>query len=114
MTSPQAIIINNTYPAVAHFEVDAGSFLVLEPDDTYLVFVDTGIPGPAGSSSSYTHNQNSASAVWTINHNLGISPRSVRLLTVGGVEMDAEVIETSLNQVVVYFNLAIAGKAIIS
>lgn len=47
---PTAVIINDTYPAVAHFEVDAGSFLVVEPDETCLIFLDTGIPGPPGSS----------------------------------------------------------------
>ena len=55
--APTAVIINDTYPAVAHFEVDAGSFLVVESDSTCLVFLQTGIPGPPGNGSVGPSNQ---------------------------------------------------------
>ena len=56
-----------------------------------------GPAGPAGSVSDYRHTQASASAVWTINHNLARDV-SVTLYTPGGVEFDAEIVQTSPNQ----------------
>lgn len=111
---PTAVIINDTYPAVAHFEVDAGSFLVVESDATCLIFLDVGVPGPAGAAAGkYTHNQLVASSTWTINHNLGYSPSSVRLLSPGGVEMEGLVLEISNNQLVASLNPPVAGRAIV-
>lgn len=52
----------------------------------------------------------SESSSWVVNHNLGRKP-IVTLLTVGGVEMIAEVIHTNTNQLTVYFASPIAGKA---
>jgi hypothetical protein len=72
---------------------------------------DKGDPGPIGpSASAYTHTQSTPSATWTINHNLGYRP-SVELLTVGGVEFDASVVHTSINQTVVEIAMPIAGSA---
>lgn len=67
-----------------------------------------GLQGPAGS--GYIHTQGSASDTWTINHNLGFRP-NVELFTAGGVEFEAEVIHTTLNQCIVYLATAIAGSA---
>lgn len=60
----------------------------------------------------YTFTQPSPNATWTINHNLGRNP-SVELLSTGGAEMDGDVIHINLNQIVVIFTSAVAGKAIL-
>lgn len=59
---------------------------------------------------AHVHTQASASATWTINHNLGRRPL-VQLYTVGGVEFAAEITHTSVNQAVVTMASAIAGTA---
>lgn len=72
-----------------------------------------GAPGPAGPSgsvSSYTHTQASASATWTINHNLGRRPL-IQLYTTGGVEFDGQITHTSDNQAIVDLAGAVAGTA---
>lgn len=51
--------------------------------------------------------------VWVLNHNLGAQPQ-ITLLSVGGKELVAEIIRTSDNQALVYFDTPMAGKAICS
>lgn len=71
-----------------------------------------GPPGPAGASGAggYEFTQASPALTWTVNHNLGFRP-SVELLTTGWQEMVADVVHTSVNQFIVYFNAATAGYA---
>lgn len=73
-----------------------------------------GAPGPAGPAgdSSIKINQLVASDSWTINHNLGRNPL-VTVLSVGGVEVEATVTHTSLNQLIVSFNIPTAGSALL-
>lgn len=59
---------------------------------------------------SYTHNQSTASATWTINHNLGFKP-SVELYSAGSREIEGDVLHTSINQTVVTFTSSITGFA---
>lgn len=61
-------------------------------------------------SESYTHTQASAAATWTITHNLGKYP-SVTIVDSGGDQVLGEVEYTSVNQLVVSFSAAFAGKA---
>lgn len=68
-----------------------------------------GPQGPAGAP-AYVHQQGSASATWTINHNLGYRP-SVELLNTGSQEIEGDVVHTSVNQTVVSFSGAVAGQA---
>lgn len=98
--------------------------LVLElmgPDGT----VDTSLPenpaaaaaaivAPQGSIPRFVHTQSSASALWTVNHNLGDRPAAVAVLTAGGVEMDADVRHVSVNQLTVGFASAITGSVLIN
>lgn len=81
--------------------------------------VEQGPPGPPGSigidglqgiqgekgdvGGTYEHLQLVNSDSWIVNHNLGFRP-NVSVLSVGGREMFAEVIHTSLNQVIIYFD----------
>ena len=67
-----------------------------------------GEPGAIGGTFEFM--QSTAAALWTINHNLGFRP-AVKALSVGGVEMLAEVIHTSTNQALVYFDAPTAGIA---
>lgn len=85
-----------------------------------LVTVGTqGLPGPAGAQglkgdtggTVVTFNQSTPDVIWTINHNLG-RKTPVTVYTVGGVEMFAEIIQTSVNQTLVYFDQPTAGYAI--
>lgn len=68
-----------------------------------------GQPLGAGSA-SFIHTQGSAATSWTVNHNLGFRP-AVEVFSVGGAEIDAEVLHTSPNQTVISFNAATAGSA---
>lgn len=74
-----------------------------------------GPPGPAGGgdSAAYVHTQASASATWTIAHNLGFFP-DVAVFTVGGVEVVAEVVHTSTLVTVVQFAAPMSGSARLS
>lgn len=74
----------------------------------------TGPQGPAGTGSgSYVHSQNTASAVWTITHNLGFVP-NIRIEDSAGsdVEGDVDVIDTNTLQVT--FTAAFGGVAYLS
>ena len=67
---------------------------------------------PTGSSSgvAYLHTQTSTSAAWVINHNLGLRP-AVSIVDSGGSEIEADVMHTSVNQLVIRFAIPIAGLA---
>jgi hypothetical protein len=84
---------------------------VLVPSPVSVVEVlIPGPQGPGGSGSAFTFTQASAATTWTINHNLGVRP-VVTVLSVGGMEVEAEVTHTSINQTVVNFVTATAGTA---
>ena len=59
---------------------------------------------------AFVHTQSVAATTWTINHNLGYRP-SVELFTSSGEEFDADVLHTSVNQTLVYTNVATTGFA---
>lgn len=71
----------------------------------------TGPTGPAGVAALYLHTQVTPAATWTINHSRGAIPAATTVLTVGGVEMDAEIVHTTVNQTQVLFVVATAGTA---
>lgn len=106
-------------------------FDVVFPEPIDLIFTDTGVDivfpdegidlvlgmpglqgprGPDGVAESYTHVQNVPSAAWTVNHNLGGRP-VVAIFSVGGEEVDAQVIHVNNNQLMIYFSSAFAGSA---
>ena len=92
--------------------------LVVTTDETTLVVTDTsveiievGIQGPPGKDAVqtfYTHNQTTPSALWVVNHNLGHQP-VIGVNSVGGMQMIAEVLHQSPNQVLVYFDSPTMG-----
>lgn len=74
-----------------------------------------GPPGPQGepgddADAFYLHDQMSASATWTITHNLNKYP-SVTIVTSSGDEVEGDVNYTSINSVEITFAAAFAGKA---
>jgi hypothetical protein len=70
-----------------------------------------GPPGGGGSAPRHIHTQASASATWTINHNLGLRPQ-VEVLSPGGVQVEAAVQHITDNQTVITFNTPQTGQAI--
>jgi hypothetical protein len=64
----------------------------------------------ARSAAAYTHTQSSASAIWTINHNLGFRP-TVTLLDDGGQQYFARVDHPAANQTVVTHLTPTTGSA---
>lgn len=79
-----------------------------------------GPPGPkgdpgvgVGGAYRYEHLQGTAATVWTVNHNLGSKPNT-QVLSTGGLTLLAEVLHTSNNQVLVYFDQPTAGIVICS
>lgn len=97
-------------------EQPTSTVLVEEVEEIQILAVaEQGVPGPPGVSSnaSFQHTQAVASDTWTVNHNLGFRP-AVSLLSDGGREMWAEVIHTSVNQFIAYFDAPTSGIAICS
>lgn len=77
-----------------------------------IKIVEAGRQGPPGIAGGtvYTHTQIGASAVWTINHNLGRYP-AISLLSPGLAEFLGEILHTSINQAIVYLAVPQSGLA---
>ena len=112
---PETLVITETEQLVEQGQDEVVSEQVVE-----LEILEIGIqgpPGPPGANGAiggaYEHIQAVASDTWTVNHNLGYRP-AASLLTVGGKEMWAEVIHTSANQFIAYFDSPTTGVAICS
>lgn len=67
----------------------------------------------SGSDFTYSHSQNIASSIWTINHNLGYKP-SVSVFDSSNQEIIGSIVHTSSNQLVITFSSAFAGNAYLS
>jgi hypothetical protein len=88
----------------------AGPSVSLLSTRAELTVINIAQRGRDGVAEAYGHNQPSAASEWTINHNLGYRP-SVTLYSIGGAEIDAEVIHISVNQARAYFATNVAGSA---
>lgn len=73
---------------------------VITPPGMRVVVGARGLPGINGA--GFLHAQASPSAEWVINHNLGFRP-SATVLSPGGVEVEAQIIHVSANQLRVIF-----------
>ena len=71
-----------------------------------------GPAGPAADNLTVVHDQASASATWTINHNQGRYP-SIDIIDSAGNHVIGDIKHNSVNQLVATFDNAFAGKAII-
>jgi hypothetical protein len=69
-----------------------------------------GPAGPPGSVLEFRFTQAAPASSWTVNHNLGFLP-TVTVYSVGGVEVEALVTHTSVNQSVISFSSPAAGSA---
>lgn len=59
---------------------------------------------------TYIHDQQSASATWTITHNMGKNP-SVTIVDTANDEVEGSVKHNSINQITITFSAAVSGKA---
>lgn len=115
MNETYVVAISNQDVVLRVSDVSYGQVRVT-PSVVGRVQIMGGIPGPAGADGSgggvqgINLNFLSPSVEWLINHNLGYKP-IVELFTTGGVEMQAAVIHTSVNQLLVQFNSPTAGSA---
>lgn len=62
---------------------------------------------------TFLHTQAAPASVWTINHNMGLAPKSVSITTLGGANVGASWVHTSPNQLQVNLNAPMAGLAYI-
>jgi len=90
----------------------ADDVVIIKPSNA---IVQITAPGPQGSSGTpaqvfYTHTQNTPSAVWTINHNLGGNPTAV-VLDSAGTQCEGTFSYPSVNQMVITFTAAFSGVA---
>ena len=69
---------------------------------------------PVGEVTYYQHTQSSASATWTITHNLGYYPAGVAVVDSGGSTCLGDVTYLSVNALMVNFAAAFSGSAYLS
>lgn len=88
--------------------------LIVAPTRTQTALqVSGGPPGPAGARQFYVHTQLSPSATWTVNHNFGVKPAGVQVLSPGGVAVTAQVTNISDNQLRVDFAAPQTGSVVV-
>lgn len=63
---------------------------------------------------TFTHTQSSASAAWTVSHNLGFRPGGVAVVDSGENVVMGDILHSSDNEFVINFSSAFAGKAYVS
>lgn len=80
---------------------------------TQLATTISNFAAAAVAATSFQHDQASALATWTVNHNLGYRP-NISIYSTGGVEVEAEVVHISNNQIQVLFDSPFAGYAVCS
>lgn len=90
------------------------NLVIVQPVIPTVVVTTPGPQGPPGTFNPaqvfYVHNQNSASAVWTINHNLNAEPTAV-VLDSAGTQCEGTFSYPSKNQMVITFTSAFTGTA---
>ncbi len=62
----------------------------------------------------HVHSQDSASTMWTVNHNLGVKPGGVTVVDSGDTVVYGNVVYTNLNTLTISFAAAFGGKAYLS
>lgn len=101
------VVVNETPTTVD----DANDEIQVYVNEDVVSVVSVGEQGPAGpGQTTYTHNQNQASATWVITHNLGRHPSVVVIDSAGSVIIP-DVQYDSAYQVTVRFSAAFSGKA---
>jgi hypothetical protein len=91
----------------------SGAALRLQDAKRGLVTCASGGAEESTDPDSYLHTQSTPADSWYIEHGLGFQP-SVRVYSIGGREMLAEVIHLTADTVRVYFDQPTAGYAVCS
>lgn len=95
--------------------LEGGQTLALDGSEPMVL--ELGRRGPQGapgtSGAGYVHTQVTSLATWVIAHNLGYRP-SVAVTSVGGIEVEAEVVHISSTLLEVRFATPYAGQARLS
>lgn len=92
-------------------EFSEGSGILVEsnPSSPFILRMMPYLKGdPGDAASQFTHTQTVAATTWTVNHNKGYRP-DAHVYTPGWVEVEANVVHTSENQLVVQFNTPQTG-----
>lgn len=88
--------------------------ITVTPVINQITVASPGPQGPAGTFNPadifYTHVQNTPSAVWTINHNLGGNPTAV-VKDSAGTQCEGTFSYPTLNQMIITFTGAFSGVA---
>lgn len=88
-----------------------GEITVNTTNHTLVVHDGTTLGGiPISADVHYTHDQISASATWTVTHNLGKCP-SVTVVDSSGAVVIGDIVHDSINQLTITFSGAFSGKA---
>jgi hypothetical protein len=101
------------YIITARNEIAVGATVALGAP--VIVTVHAGAPGAPGADgngggANYLHTQASASAIWTVNHNLGARP-TIEVRNNGGQVVLAEITHVSANQATITLVAAMSGTA---
>ena len=109
---PRVIVQNDGQRVVV--AADRKTVVSKQPAQRVGLAIAAGPQGPKGdpgqSGAGFTFTQPTPALSWTINHNLGFRP-SVELLSIGGAEIEGDVVHTSLNQCIATFLVPVAGSA---
>lgn len=106
------MIVIKDQASTARVVIQGSKFLKIQAvPTTRLKVVQTSVGG--GDSPALLFDFGSPSSSWIVNHNMSRSPSSVRVLSVGGVEVEAQITETSLNQLVVQFSSPQTGRVVV-
>ncbi len=89
----------------AHYYVQNGDYA-----DQYLTDANGMISKVRLGTQEYMHSQTVAAVQWTVNHNLGFKP-DIAIYDTGGNVVEAQILHTSSDQAIIYFNIALAGVA---
>lgn len=97
-------------PPTVRIVTDAPRARVVHAPTPRIVASQRGPRGPAGVAQGVEHVQSTPSAEWIVNHNFGFEP-VVTVLSSGGIEVAANVVHMSKNQVRIYFATPQTGRA---
>jgi len=106
-----------TYPPNTTF-TDPATGIIYRANRSYTaVSIDADLTNgdirQIGGGGSYTHTQNTASAVWTIPHNLGQQFVDVQIIDNAGITSTADIAYTGIDVITITFSVPMTGTAII-
>lgn len=98
---------------VTNLDDDEPPVVIQSPALGVVRISQMGLQGPRGADGAgatvYEHQQDAESQQWIVNHNLGRKPAAVQVLSTGLVEVLADIVHISDNQLQVLFSSPYAG-----